>query len=130
MKKIYKVKDSIYGMSSYLDVDFDENLVAIKVTTCKYGYFRKLYKNELKKTTESVNNNNQKKALPKKLTYTHLPLNDLIVGCKNLLENWLRENKSINENFNIMSYGILNSSIDKLLELVEDSIFFMKLLKI
>lgn len=57
-------------------------------------------------------------------------LNDLIVECKNLLENWLRENKSINENFNIMPYEILNSSMDKLLELVEDSIFFMKLLKI
>ena len=51
-------------------------------------------------------------------------LNDLIVECKDLLENWLRENKSINENFNIMPYEILNSSMDKLLELVEDSIFF------
>ena len=55
---IYKVKDSIYGMSSYLDVDFDENLVAIKGTTCKYGYFRKLDKNELKNITELVNENN------------------------------------------------------------------------
>ncbi|MDC4242863.1 hypothetical protein NE398_22390 (plasmid) [Clostridium tertium] len=55
---IYKVKDSIYGMSSYLDVDFDENLVAIKGTTCKYGSFRKLDKNELKKITELVNKNN------------------------------------------------------------------------
>ena len=53
-----------------------------------------------------------------------ISLNDLIVECKDLLENWLRENKSINENFNIMPYEILNSSMDKLLELVEDSIFF------
>ena len=45
-------------MSSYLDVDFDENLVAIKGTTCKYGYFRKLDKNELKNITELVNENN------------------------------------------------------------------------
>ena len=53
-----------------------------------------------------------------------ISLNDLIVECKDLLENWLRENKSINENFNIIPYEILNSSMDKLLELVEDSIFF------
>ena len=53
-----------------------------------------------------------------------ISLNDLIVECKDLLENWLRENKSINENFNIMPYEILNSSMDKLLALVEDSIFF------
>ena len=53
-----------------------------------------------------------------------ISLNDLIVECKDLLENWLRENKSINENFNIMPYEILNSSMDKLLELVEDSTFF------
>lgn len=53
-----------------------------------------------------------------------ISLNYLIVECKDLLENWLRENKSINENFNIMPYEILNSSMDKLLELVEDSIFF------
>lgn len=53
-----------------------------------------------------------------------ISLNDLIVECKDLLENWLRENKSINENFNIMPYEILNSSMDKLLELVKDSIFF------
>ena len=53
-----------------------------------------------------------------------ISLNDLIVECEDLLENWLRENKSINENFNIMPYEILNSSMDKLLELVEDSIFF------
>lgn len=53
-----------------------------------------------------------------------ISLNDLIVECKDLLENLLRENKSINENFNIMPYEILNSSMDKLLELVEDSIFF------
>lgn len=59
-----------------------------------------------------------------------ISLNDLIVECKDLLENWLRENKSINENFNIMPYEILNSSMDKLLELVEDSIFLMKLSKI
>ena len=59
-----------------------------------------------------------------------ISLNDLIVECKDLLENWLRENKSINENFNIIPYEILNSSMDKLLELVEDSIFLMKLSKI
>lgn len=53
-----------------------------------------------------------------------ISLNYLIVECKDLLENWLRENKSINENFNIMPYEILNSSMDNLLELVEDSIFF------
>ncbi|XZL17343.1 hypothetical protein ACSXBD_15205 (plasmid) [Clostridium perfringens] len=53
-----------------------------------------------------------------------ISLNDLIVECKDLLENWLRENKSINENFNIIPYEILNFSMDKLLELVEDSIFF------
>ncbi|EOU1778107.1 hypothetical protein LTX11_002808 [Clostridium perfringens] len=53
-----------------------------------------------------------------------ISLNYLIVEGKDLLENWLRENKSINENFNIMPYEILNSSMDKLLELVEDSIFF------
>ncbi|WP_300260785.1 hypothetical protein [Clostridium sp.] len=55
---IYKVKESIYGVSSYLDVDFDENLVAIKGTTCKYGSFRKLDKDELKNITELVNKNN------------------------------------------------------------------------
>lgn len=59
-----------------------------------------------------------------------ISLNDLIVECKDLLENWLRENKSINENFNIMPYEILNSSMDKLLELVEDSTFLMKPSKI
>ena len=59
-----------------------------------------------------------------------ISLNYLIVECKDLLENWLRENKSINENFNIMPYEILNSSMDKLFELVEDSIFLMKLSKI
>lgn len=58
-----------------------------------------------------------------------ISLNDLIAECKDLLENWLRENKSINENFNIMPYEILNSSMDKLLELVEDSIFFDEALK-
>ncbi|EDS79398.1 hypothetical protein ACSXBY_16195 (plasmid) [Clostridium perfringens] len=55
---IYKVKDNIYGTSSYLDVDFNENLVAIKGTTCKYGSFRKLDKDELKNITELVNKNN------------------------------------------------------------------------
>lgn len=55
---IYKVKDNIYGTSSYLDVDFNENLVAIKGTTCKYGFFRKLDKDELKNITELVNKNN------------------------------------------------------------------------
>ncbi|MGU8435445.1 hypothetical protein ACV3P8_15615 [Clostridium perfringens] len=33
-----------------------------------------------------------------------ISLNYLIVECKYLLENWLRENKSINKNFNIISY--------------------------
>ena len=44
-------------MPGILVVEDDENLVAIKGTTCKYGSFRKLDKNELKKITELVNNN-------------------------------------------------------------------------
>ncbi|WP_191621700.1 hypothetical protein [Clostridium perfringens] len=39
---IYKIKENIYGVSDYLDINFDKNLTALEGTSCRYGYFQNL----------------------------------------------------------------------------------------
>lgn len=53
---IYKIKENIYGVSNYLDVDFNKNLAALKGTSCRHGYFQNLTKQELSEITKIVKN--------------------------------------------------------------------------
>lgn len=53
---IYKIKKNIYGVSDYLDIDFDNNLTALKGTSCRHGYFQNLTNQELSEITRIVNN--------------------------------------------------------------------------
>ncbi|MBO3338532.1 hypothetical protein JJB72_13085 [Clostridium perfringens] len=55
---IYKIKENIYGVSDYLDINFDKNLNAIKGTSCRHGYFQNLTNKELSEITRIVNNKN------------------------------------------------------------------------
>ncbi|XZN23021.1 hypothetical protein ACSW9P_12515 [Clostridium perfringens] len=55
---IYKIQENIYGVSDYLDINFDKNLNAIKGTSCRHGYFQNLTNKELYEITRIVNNKN------------------------------------------------------------------------
>ena len=55
---IYKIKENIYGVSDYLDIDFDKNLTSLKGTSCRHGYFQNLTNKELSEITRIVNNQN------------------------------------------------------------------------
>ncbi|HAT4309319.1 TPA: hypothetical protein I9080_003173 [Clostridium perfringens] len=55
---IYKIKENIYGVSDYLDINFDKNLNAINGTSCRHGYFQTLTNQELSEITRIVTNQN------------------------------------------------------------------------
>ena len=55
---IYEIKENIYGISDYLDVNFDNNLNALKGTSCRHGYFQNLTNQELSEINRIVNNQN------------------------------------------------------------------------